>query len=106
MKIKSIVLAVIAATVFGISLPVLAETLSASSKATSRYLDDTALTIKVMAAYVADKRISIFDIDVRSESGVVVLDGVNSESERIHAQQIALAFTGVRDVRNNIQLLH
>lgn len=105
MKNKSIVLALVVAAIFGISFPVLAESFSAGSKATSRFLDDTALTIKVIAAYVSDKNISIFDVSVRTENGVVVLAGKNSESERLHAQDVALAVTGVRDVKNNIQLL-
>lgn len=105
MRNKSIVLTVVVAAIFGISFPVLAKSLSASSKATSRFLDDTALTVKVMAAYVSDKNISVFDVRVRTENGIVVLDGKNSESERIHAQDLALAVNGVRDVKNNIQLL-
>lgn len=104
MRDSHVYMAVLAASLFGVAIPVLAESAAVTSEATSQYLDDAALTARVKAALLADTSVSALDVSVSTQDGVVYLSGSTSETEKNHAQEIALSVLGVKDVKNNIQI--
>jgi hyperosmotically inducible periplasmic protein len=62
-------------------------------------VDDTIITTKVKASFVADATVSALAIDVDTAQGVVSLTGmVNSEAERQRAIQLAQGVEGVKRV--------
>jgi hyperosmotically inducible periplasmic protein len=74
-----------------------------SQESAGEFIDDTALTARVKAAFVADKVVSALNISVESDKGVVHLGGVAKTSEEMRqAERIARQTPGVRAVRNNI----
>jgi hyperosmotically inducible protein len=69
------------------------------------YFDDSAITARVMAAFVADKEVSALDIKVETNNGVVLLSGfANSREGSERAVQIARNVEGVKSVENHIRL--
>jgi len=80
-----------------------AETPTSSSP--GQMLDDTVITTKVKAAFVADEKVSALRINVTSDKGVVQLSGfANSVQEANRAADVARAIPGVKDVKNDIRL--
>jgi hyperosmotically inducible protein len=74
-----------------------------SHESPGEFIDDTAVTTKVKAAFVADKVVSALNISVESDKGVVTLGGVaKTQEEKRQAERIARQTSGVRAVRNNI----
>lgn len=74
-----------------------------SRESPGEFIDDTALTTRIKAAFVADRVVSALDISVHSDKGVVYLGGVARSSEEVHqAERIARRASGVKGVRNNI----
>ncbi len=66
-------------------------------------VDDTAIATKVIGKFYKDPVINMFDIMVKSEHGVVTLEGkVDSETARGRAERVALTVNGVRKVNNLI----
>jgi hypothetical protein len=66
-------------------------------------LSDLIIKAKINLAFVADPRVGVLDIGVRSENGVVELDGdVDAPEERQAAEEIARSVDGVRQVINKI----
>lgn len=64
---------------------------------------DTATTAKVKAALALSKRVSAFDVSVRTDGGVVTLTGhVASESIKSLAGEIARDVAGVTEIKNEI----
>lgn len=64
---------------------------------------DLILGMKVSAALVNDPRIDAFGVTVRARRGRVTLEGrVDTEEQRLAAEETALAVPGVLDVLNQI----
>jgi hyperosmotically inducible protein len=86
---------------------VLALTLSAcsSTKSPGTQVDDAAITAKIKAKLAADGDINPFNIDVDTNLGEVVLQGVvKKEDTRRKAEQYARGTDGVKRVRNLIKV--
>jgi hyperosmotically inducible protein len=68
-------------------------------------VDDAALTAKVKSALIADESTKGTQINVETRDGVVQLAGfVNTDAERDHATQVARGVSGVKDVRNDLEI--
>lgn len=66
-------------------------------------LIDFILEMKVSAALVNDPRIDALGVTVRARKGRVTLEGrVDTEEQRLAAEETALAVPGVADVLNEI----
>ena len=64
---------------------------------------DSAITIEIQGKYAADSGVSMFNIGVRTHSGIVTLTGtVANYVARDQAGRIAKATTGVTAVNNQI----
>lgn len=103
MQDGKVYMAVLTASLFGVSMPVFADGGSRSDAAD--YIKDSRLTTLVRTALLTDSFVSGLDIKVASDDGVVYLSGIASEPEKQRARILALAVLGVKDVRNNIQPL-
>ncbi len=67
------------------------------------YLEDAALTSKVAAVITDDRMLANSKIHVRTYGNTVHLTGyVNSRSDAIHAEDLALEVPGVRRVDNDL----
>ena len=63
------------------------------------YLDDSMITTNVKAQIAAHKNLSVFDVSVNTENGVVFLQGnLGSTSEASSLVEITEAVDGVKDV--------
>lgn len=68
-------------------------------------VDDSVITSKIKAEFIADKAVSVLDIKVDTYKGVVQLSGfANDRREIERAVQIAYAVNGVQSVKNDIRL--
>jgi osmotically-inducible protein OsmY len=78
---------------------------SPAKESTGEYIDDTAISTKVMAAFVKDKEVKVTEIKVDTFKGNVQLSGfASSRAEIEQAVQLASQVPGVKAVRNDIQL--
>lgn len=78
---------------------------TAEHRSTGAFIDDSAITTKVKAAFVKDDVVKAIDVKVDTYNGSVQLSGfVDNAEQRVRAEQIARGVSGVRDVTNNIQL--
>jgi hyperosmotically inducible protein len=69
------------------------------------YVDDSTITASVKAKLAGDKIGSLTRIDVDTTNRVVSLNGiVQSPDERKRAEQLASQVSGVRSVKNNLQI--
>jgi len=76
-----------------------------TQSSTGEYIDDTAITVKVKAAFVEDKLVSAKDVSVDTFKGTVQLSGfADSRAEADRAEQLASKVAGVKAVRNDIQI--
>lgn len=76
---------------------------TATRESTGDYVDDSAITTKVKAAFVKDETVKAREVSVETFKGVVQLSGfVNTVDEKARAGQLAAGVAGVRDVKNNI----
>jgi len=76
-----------------------------TQQAPGEYVDDATVTAKVKAALVADSKAEAHHIDVETYRGVVQLSGfVESNSERAAAVADAKKVSGVKEVRDNLQV--
>jgi osmotically-inducible protein OsmY len=67
------------------------------------YVDDTTITTKVKAKFADDPTVSAMAISVDTMKGVVQLSGfAKSADERMAAERLARATTGVQGVHNDI----
>ena len=75
-----------------------------TSESTGEYVDSVALTTKVKAALAKDQgAMSLIDVQVETYGETVQLSGfVDSEADRVMAEQIAKDVNGVVDVQNAI----
>jgi hyperosmotically inducible periplasmic protein len=68
-------------------------------------VDDSVVTTKVKAALVAEPTTKARDITVVTREGIVQLSGfVDSAAEKATAAQVAQGVTGVKEVRNDLQI--
>ncbi|HSW07277.1 BON domain-containing protein [Aquabacterium sp.] len=66
---------------------------------------DTAITSKVKAALMDDKRLATLQIDVSTTDGVVVLKGNLPSADTVQqAVQVAGAVPGVKTIRNELKV--
>ena len=76
---------------------------AASTSSTGQFIDDSAITTKVKAAFVKDKEISVFDIAVKTDQGVVSLSGtVKTKQQADRVVALARRVQGVKEVQNNV----
>jgi len=76
-----------------------------STKSPGTQVDDAAITAKIKAKLAADGDINPFNIDVDTNQGEVVLQGVvKKEDTRRKAEQYARDTDGVKRVRNLIKV--
>jgi osmotically-inducible protein OsmY len=76
-----------------------------STKSAGTQIDDAAIVAKVKAKLAADGDINPFNIDVDTNLGEVVLQGVvKKEDTRRKAEQYARGTDGVKRVRNLIKV--
>ncbi len=67
------------------------------------YIDSSVITTKVKTALVDDSQVSALEIEVDTFKDRVILSGfVDSEAERVKAEQIAWSVDGVGQVENNL----
>ena len=78
---------------------------SMTGQTAGQYVDDRTLTSRVKAKLVAEKASNLTRVDVDTVNRVVSLNGiVESPEHKARAEQLALQVSGVRDVRNNLQI--
>lgn len=78
---------------------------SATRETTGQYIDDSAITAKVKAAFVKDEVVRARDIRVATYHGTVQISGfVNTAEEKTRAETLAHGVAGVRAVENNITI--
>ncbi|MGT2491779.1 BON domain-containing protein [Cupriavidus basilensis] len=78
---------------------------SAPSAESSTKLSDSAITMKVKAELLAAKGLRPNGIRVRTENGVVYLDGrVQTDSEKLTALNAVRAVDGVQSVVDGMQV--
>lgn len=76
-----------------------------AKESAGEYIDDTAITAKVKAAFLKDKEVKATEIKVETFKGTVQLSGFASSSTAIErAAQLAGDVPGVKSVRNDIRL--
>ena len=82
-----------------------AESSPPASKSAGQYIDDTAITAKVKAAFVKDKEVKATEVKVETYKGDVQLSGFAKNSAEIErAVQLAKNVPGVKTVHNDIRL--
>lgn len=68
-------------------------------------VDDATITASVKSKLVADKAANLTRIDVDTTNKVVSLSGVvETPEQKARAQKLASEVSGVRDVKNNLQV--
>jgi osmotically-inducible protein OsmY len=76
-----------------------------TQESTGQYIDDSAITTKVKAAILGEPNLKVSEINVETFKGVVQLSGfVNSREDIASAVKVANAVTGVKSVKNGMQL--
>jgi osmotically-inducible protein OsmY len=74
-------------------------------ESSGEYIDDSAVTSKVKAAFVRDDAVKARNIGVETFKGVVQLSGfVDTPYQKQRAGEIAGSVAGVRSVQNNIEV--
>lgn len=69
------------------------------------HIDDTTITTTVKAKLAAEKAATLTRVQVDTDRGVVQLTGVvETAADRTKAEQIARSVSGVKSVRNNLQI--
>ncbi|MBL9208103.1 MAG: BON domain-containing protein [Opitutaceae bacterium] len=102
-KSKPILVALLLASTLGGALFSGGCAATSTQASTGQYIDDSAITVKVKAAFVKDPLIKAFDVSVETFKGVVQLSGfVNTATEKEQAGKIAATINGVTEVKNNI----
>jgi hypothetical protein len=86
-------------TFVGVSAP------PASARSVGQVIDDTVVTTEVKAKLTAEKLSNLTKIEVKTENGVVTLNGVVDTMDRkVRAEQIAASVNGVRGIVNSIHV--
>jgi hyperosmotically inducible protein len=86
-------------------LKVQGEGTQVADRSAGAVVDDSALTAKVKTALISDETTKGTQINVETRDGVVQLAGfVNTDAERERATQVARGVSGVKDVRNDLEI--
>ncbi|HSC06320.1 MAG TPA: BON domain-containing protein [Steroidobacteraceae bacterium] len=86
-------------------LKVQGEGTQVADRSAGAVVDDSALTAKVKTALIGDETTKGTQINVETRDGVVQLAGfVNTDAERERATEVARGVSGVKDVRNDLQI--
>lgn len=104
MKDNNIYIAVLAASLFGVSIPVFAESMPAANNAEAVSADDGALAAKVKMALAGDGSLASLPLSVEVQSGVVLLGGSAVEKDRQRVEEVVLGIAGVKEVKNLIRV--
>ncbi|MCS6304164.1 MAG: BON domain-containing protein [Nitrospira sp.] len=76
-----------------------------TGKTASQTMDDTLVTVSVERKLTSERAADFTRVDVDTKEGIVQLSGVVQTSEqRARAEDLAKQVTGVRRVRNNLQV--
>lgn len=69
------------------------------------YVDDTAITSEVKAKLLADSIVPSRTVKVQTSEGAVMLSGtVKTEKQRAQAERVAAEVSGVKSVKNDIEI--
>ena len=109
MNIKTIAIALFVSTAFAAPIAQAEDKTAAGNKTavekTGDFAADAALTTKVKAALLAEKKLKSLPISVETTAGVVTLSGqVISTAQIDQAVDVAKHVKGVRDVHNALEL--
>ena len=86
-------------------LKVQGEGTQVADRSAGAVVDDSALTAKVKTALIGDETTKGTQINVETRDGVVQLAGfVNTDAERERATEVARGVSGVKDVRNDLEI--
>lgn len=78
---------------------------SMTGQTTGQYIDDTTITTSVKAKLTEERAANFTRIDVDTTNQVVTLNGVvDSAAQKAKAEQIARQVSGVKSVKNNLQI--
>ena len=76
-----------------------------ATRSVGQVIDDTAITTEAKAKLTADKLSNLTKIEVKTENGIVTLNGVVDDADRrVRAAQIVSGVNGVKGVINNIHV--
>lgn len=80
-------------------------TVADADRSTGEVIDDATLTGKVKAALIDDEMTKAYQINVETHQSVVELGGfVDSSQAKSRASQVAGSVSGVKEVRNDLQV--
>ncbi len=100
MKVKNVLKMMLVATVLA---TVAACTSSPTRESTGEYVDNTVITTKVKSALAQDSLGTLVDVEVATFRDVVQLSGfVDSEEDKMRAEELASAVEGVESVDNSL----
>jgi len=100
MKIRNVLKMMLVATVLA---TVAACTSSPTRESTGEYVDNTVITTKVKSALAQDSLGTLVDVEVATFRDVVQLSGfVDSEEDKMRAEELASAVEGVESVDNSL----
>ena len=72
-------------------------------ESTGEYIDDSAITSKVKTSILADSKLKVFQINVKTFKGTVQLSGfVDSSEMASRAAEVARTVNGVKTVNNSL----
>ena len=78
---------------------------SMTGETAGEYVDDSTITASVKAKLVGEKTANLTRIDVDTTNQVVSLTGiVESPDQKARAEQLASQVSGVKSVKNNLQV--
>jgi osmotically-inducible protein OsmY len=76
-----------------------------TQEGTGEYVDDSVITTKVKTAILGEPGLKVSEINVETFKGVVQLSGfVSSREDITSAVKVASAVSGVKSVKNDMQL--
>jgi osmotically-inducible protein OsmY len=76
-----------------------------TQEGTGEYVDDSVITTKVKSAILGEPGLKVSEINVETFKGVVQLSGfVSSREDITSAVKVASAVSGVKSVKNDMQL--
>lgn len=79
--------------------------LSAGDRSAGKVVDDTTITAKIKSALLSDPRTKAYQVEVKTNNGVVSLGGfVSSDKEKQVAGEVAQSVAGVLKVENGIMV--
>ncbi|RVT44871.1 BON domain-containing protein [Rheinheimera sediminis] len=76
-----------------------------TSEGTGEYIDDTVITAKVKAAFLAEAGLNVAEINVETFKGVVQLSGfIQSRTDANRAIVLTRSIAGVMSVQDDMQI--